>query len=102
MRRAADDMSMAELDRARAQMKAGLLMGLESPSNRAERAARMVQLWDRVPGIEEIVGRIDAVNLHDLRDFAGQMVGRAGAALALYGPVANAPTLEALNARRAA
>jgi predicted Zn-dependent peptidase len=37
MKRAAEDMSAAELDRARAQMKAGLLMGLESPSARAER-----------------------------------------------------------------
>ena len=37
MKRAADDMTEVEIDRARAQMKAGLLMGLESPSNRAER-----------------------------------------------------------------
>lgn len=102
MRRAADDMSMAELDRARAQMKAGMLMGLESPSNRAERLARMTQLWDRVPGIDEIVERIDAVTLPELRGFAGNMATRAGAALALYGPVADAPSLDALNERRAA
>jgi hypothetical protein len=51
----------AEVARARAQMKAGLLMGLESPSNRAERLARMVQIWGRVPPIEETVARIDAV-----------------------------------------
>jgi hypothetical protein len=37
MKRAAEDMTEAEVARARAQMKAGLLMGLESPSNRAER-----------------------------------------------------------------
>jgi predicted Zn-dependent peptidase len=42
-------MSAAELDRARAQMKAGLLMGLESPSARAERLARLVAIWNRVP-----------------------------------------------------
>jgi predicted Zn-dependent peptidase len=35
-------MTPAEVERARAQMKAGLLMGLESPSSRAERNARMV------------------------------------------------------------
>ena len=50
MRRAADDMSDDEVARARAQMKAGLLMGLESPSNRAERMARMLSIWGRVCG----------------------------------------------------
>ena len=102
MRRAADDMSQAELARARAQMKAGLLIGLESPSNRAERLARMTQIWNRVPGIDEIVARIDGVDVSELRDFAEHMASKAGAALALYGPVADAPTLEALNERRAA
>ena len=102
MRRAADDMSTAEVARARAQMKAGLLMGLESPSNRAERLARMMQIWGRVPGVDEIVTNIDAVDTSAVRDFAGAMVTHANAALALYGPVSAAPTLEALNARRAA
>ena len=51
LRRAADDMSEAEVARARAQMKAGMLMGLESPSNRVERLARLVQIWDRVPAL---------------------------------------------------
>ena len=102
MRRAADDMNEAELARARTQMKAGLLMGLESPSNRAERLARMTQLWDRVPEIDEIVERIDAVDLKALRSFARHMAQEASVAMALYGPVAAAPTLEALNERRAA
>ena len=49
LKRAADDMTPAEVARARAQMKAGLLMGLESPSSRAERIARLLAIWDRVP-----------------------------------------------------
>ena len=44
-------------------MKAGLLMGLESPSARAERMARMVQIWGAVPPIDETVARIEAVTL---------------------------------------
>ncbi len=102
MKRAAGDMSQQEVDRARAQMKAGLLMGLESPSNRAERLARMLQIWGRVPDLSEVVERIDAVSLGDVRGLAADMAGRAPAALALYGPVASAPTLEALQERRAA
>jgi predicted Zn-dependent peptidase len=71
-------MSAAELDRARAQMKAGLLMGLESPSARAERNARLVAIWDRVPPLEETVARIDAVTPRGLRDHAGRSRPRAG------------------------
>lgn len=102
MKRAADDMSEAEIARARAQMKAGMLMGLESPSNRAERLARLVQIWDKVPGLDETIARIDAVTLGNVRDFAGQMAEREPAAMALYGPIETAPTLSELQERRAA
>ena len=102
MKRAATDMSPAEVARARAQMKAGLLMGLESPSNRAERLARLMQIWDRIPALEETVAQIDAVTTGDVRDFAERMAAAAPAALALYGPVEEAPTLQQLQERRAA
>ncbi|GLO75403.1 peptidase M16 [Phaeobacter italicus] len=102
MKRAADDMSDAEVDRARAQMKAGMLMGLESPTNRAERLARLVQIWDTVPPLEETVARIDAVTTADVRAMAQAMAHEAPMALALYGPVGDAARLEALQERRAA
>lgn len=102
MKRAAEDMSEAEVARARAQMKAGLLMGLESPSSRAERLARMIQIWGRVPDLSETIARIDAVSVAGVRDFAGHLAGQAPSAMALYGPVDAAPDLAGLNARRAA
>jgi predicted Zn-dependent peptidase len=102
MKRAAEDMSDAEIERARAQMKAGLLMGLESPASRAERMARMVQIWNKVPPIEQTVERIDAVTREDVLAFAQDQASNAAPALALYGPVDQAPALEALQARRAA
>ncbi|MGD9862083.1 MAG: M16 family metallopeptidase [Pseudodonghicola sp.] len=102
MKRAADDMSDAEVDRARAQMKAGMLMGLESPSNRAERLARLVQIWDKVPPLEETVAHIDAVTTQAVRAFAERMAAQAPAAMALYGPIEAAPTLDQLQERRAA
>lgn len=101
MKRAADDMTEVEVARARSQLKAGLLMGLESPSNRAERNARMLSIWGRVPGPEEAVERIDSVSMQDVRQFAGHLAS-ARAALALYGPVAKAPGLEAIRDRLAA
>ncbi|CUH64187.1 Protease 3 precursor [Thalassovita gelatinovora] len=102
MKRAAEDMTEEEIARARVQMKAGLLMGLESPSNRAERLARMVQIWGRVPDVEEVVAKIDNVSLKDVSAFAETMAVSAPAALALYGPVEHAPSLATLQQRRAA
>ena len=54
MRRAADDISPDEVARARAQMKAGLLMGLESASSRAERIARLLAIWGRIPTLDVV------------------------------------------------
>ena len=99
LKRAADDMGEAEVARARAQMKAGLLMGLESPSSRAERLARMVAIWDRIPSLDEVVAQIDGVTTETVRNFAGFMSAGAPAAMALYGPVADAPAVEKLQAR---
>jgi predicted Zn-dependent peptidase len=102
LRRSADDMSAAELERARAQMKAGLLMGLESPSARAERNARLVAIWDRIPPLEETVARIDAVNLQALRAHAGALAASGRSAMALYGPVTGAPDIHRIRERLAA
>ena len=98
LKRASEDFSEAEIARARQQMKAGLLMGLESASSRAERLARMLAIWGRVPPIEETIDLIDAVTRDRVRDFAGAMT-EGGLAMALYGPVTSAPTLEGLSKR---
>jgi predicted Zn-dependent peptidase len=102
MKRAAGDMTAAEVARARAQMKASLLMGLESPSNRAERLARLLSIWNRIPDLEETIAHIDDVTTGDVRDFAALMATKSGKALALYGPAAAAPSLAELQARLAA
>ena len=102
LRKVPGSLSEAEVNRARTQMKAGLLMGLESPSGRAERLARMMAIWDRVPGLEETVARIEEVDHARVADFAARVCAEADPALALYGPVAAAPGHDALKARLAA
>ncbi|PCD77856.1 M16 family metallopeptidase [Pseudothioclava arenosa] len=99
LKRSAEDMSEAEVARARTQMKAGLLMGLESASSRAERMARNLAIWGRVPGLDEASEKIDAVSRDAVRDYAARLAGQGHAALALYGPVQAAPDLEALRGR---
>lgn len=101
MKRAADDMTEAEIERARAQMKAGLLMGLESASARAERLARLLSIWGRIPSLEETVERIDSVTLSQVRGF-GERTVQGAPAMALYGPVGGAPDLADLSGRLAA
>ncbi|HMO08045.1 MAG TPA: pitrilysin family protein [Paracoccaceae bacterium] len=93
LRRSAEDMTEAEVARARAQLKAGLVMGLESPSSRAERLARLVAIWGRPIPVAEAVAKIDAVDVAAVQTYAGGL-GQGGVALALYGPVAGAPGLD--------
>ncbi len=101
MKRAADDITVAEVERARAQLKAGLLMGLESPSARAERLARLLSIWGRIPSLDETIRRIDEVTIEQVRDL-GARTNPETAAMALYGPVERAPALSEIRARLAA
>jgi predicted Zn-dependent peptidase len=102
LRRAGDGLEPAEIDRARAQLRAGLLMGLESPSARAERLARMISIWGRVPPVEETLEKLDAVTGQRVRAFGQSLVDRADPALVLLGPSRGAPDRAALAGRLAA
>ena len=102
VRRSAEDMTEEEVARAKAQLRAGLLMGLESPSAQAERLARSLSIWGRVPDAVEVAERVAAVTLSEVRDHAEGLIARARPALALYGPVDRAPGRDELAARLAA
>lgn len=96
-----DGLTQIELDRARAQMKAGLVMGLESASARAERLARSLMIWGDVPDLERTVGKIEAVTLDQARAAAARLL-TGPATLAYYGPAEGASGLDAVAARLAA
>ena len=90
LRRSAEDMTEAEVARARAQLKAGLVMGLESPSSRAERLARLVAIWGRPIPVAEAVAKIDAVDVAAVQTYAGGL-GPGGVARALHCPGGGGP-----------
>ena len=90
MAAAAEAPREAELARAKAQMKAGQLMALESSSVRAEQLARHILVWGRPLEAAEIVARIDAVTLEDVRRAARTVLASAPTVTAL-GPVAAMP-----------
>jgi predicted Zn-dependent peptidase len=101
LKRAATDMSDEEVARARAQMKAGMLMGLEGASSRCERLARTVSIFNRVPHLDEVIAKVDAVDAKRVMDFAADLCVKPPA-LALYGPVTDAPDVAQIAKRLAA
>ncbi len=74
-------LSQAELDRARAQVRAGLLMSLEAPGGWSEYLARSLLVHGRLVPPAEVVERLAAVTVDEVR--------AAGAAM-LAGPRARA------------
>ena len=65
-----DKVDIKELNRAKAQIKASMLMALESSSSTSEVIARQMLLFDRVLPIKEMVEKIENVTLDDIRDTA--------------------------------
>jgi len=63
----------AELKRAKAQLKAGLLMSLENSSARAEQMARHLMGHGRLIGSDELIGRVEAVTGDDVAAFAARL-----------------------------
>ncbi|MDZ4760573.1 MAG: pitrilysin family protein [Alphaproteobacteria bacterium] len=77
----------AELDRAKAVMKAQFAMASEGPAARAGTAAYELLMFDRLIDIEEVLERVDAVTLPDVRRMAEQAVSGPAIAAAV-GPAA--------------
>jgi predicted Zn-dependent peptidase len=91
----------AELARARAQVKASLLMSLESTGSRCEQLARQLQVFGRVIPTEETVAKINAVTTADICRAAARIF-RAGPTLATLGPIDHVPGLAEVAVRLAA
>ncbi len=63
LRKVQQNVSETELARARAQVKASLLMSLESTGSRCEQLARQLQVFGRVIPVTETVTKINAVTV---------------------------------------
>jgi predicted Zn-dependent peptidase len=81
-----------ELSRARAQLKASLLMSQESTGSRCEQLARQIQTFGRVIPTAEVLAKINAVTEADIRRAAVRHF-RAPPTLATVGPSAQVPSL---------
>lgn len=91
LRRFRDEgVSAAELDRCREQIKANILMSLESTGSRMNSMGRNTLLYDRVPDPEETVANYDAVSAEDIRELAERIFDPAQASVSAVGRVMNA------------
>ncbi len=84
--RSVDGLEDGEIDRARTQMKAGLLMSRESTTARCEALARQMLIFGRYISEEEIVEKIDAVTAEDIRRCAQALFCDASPTVASIGP----------------
>jgi predicted Zn-dependent peptidase len=82
---AVENASQRELDRARAQAKAGLLMSLESSWGQAAYVARQLAIKGRLVEPSEVVAEIDAVTLAQVRAAGAKMLAgpRASATIGM-------------------
>ncbi len=78
-----------EVDRARAQISAGLLMSLESPAARAGQIARQVLLFGKPIPNEELLDRLAAITPDRLADLARRLFSESVPTLAAIGPIDN-------------
>lgn len=93
--RAIGSVTEAEVSRAQAQLRAGLLMTLESPAARAGQIARQIMFHGRPLPLDELVEKIDAVTPTLVSDFLARMIA-GSPTLAAIGPIGDVPTLEAI------
>jgi predicted Zn-dependent peptidase len=83
---ATETLKEAEINRAKAQMKAGLLMALESSEARIGQLARQMIAYGRPVPLEEIVAKVEAVTVESARAAGRALVERGRPAIAALGP----------------
>lgn len=69
----AGDVTEAEVARAKSQLKASLVMNLESASSRADQIARQFLAFGEVPQMSALMQKIDAVTPAQVRDLAQRL-----------------------------
>jgi predicted Zn-dependent peptidase len=92
------DITGPEVARAKAQLKAGILMSRESSAARCEQVAQQLLTFGRPLPVAEIVGKIEAVDIDRLQQLAGS-VFRGRPTFAALGPIGRVEAYDRLAAR---
>jgi predicted Zn-dependent peptidase len=95
LQKSGDEILQEELDRARAQYRAGLIMSAESPASRASQIARQMLLFGRPIGKDELMERLSALTVERLSDLSSRLFSTKPTVTAV-GPVGTLAPYEAI------
>jgi predicted Zn-dependent peptidase len=101
LKRVQHDVTADELNRAKAQLRASVLMSLESTGSRCEQLARQLQVHGRIITPEETKANIAAVTIEQVQQ-AATMIFRSRPTLAALGPAGKVPGLPSIVEKLAA
>lgn len=93
---AGERIEQAELDRARAQYRAGLMMSRESPASRAAQIARQLLLYGRPIETEELMDRLSGLTTERLADLSTRLFSSKPTVTAI-GPVGTLAPFESIH-----
>ncbi|MBX3569947.1 MAG: insulinase family protein [Rhizobiaceae bacterium] len=96
LKRSADRIDQSELDRARAQYRAGLIMSGESASSRASQIARQLLLFGRPIAKDELMERLSALTVDRLTDLSSRMFSTRPTVTGV-GPVGSLASYDAIH-----
>jgi len=97
LKKAANDISDEEVLRVRNQIRAGLLMSLESPTARSSQLARQQILWGRTIPLLETIERINRISANRVKEVASEILTNATLSVAGVGPVQDMPDYETIS-----
>jgi predicted Zn-dependent peptidase len=86
--RATNDLTDVELNRARAQVEASILMALETPQGRADAMARSIEIFGRIMSVDEMLAELRAVDVAAARVAGQEMFGGPRAIASIGGKLA--------------
>jgi predicted Zn-dependent peptidase len=98
LKKVAENPTHEEVDRARAQLRAGILMAQESTSARCEQLANQLLVWGKPLSRDEVMARVEAVRETDVARVAQRLIA-APPTLAALGPIERVEDLETMAAR---
>jgi predicted Zn-dependent peptidase len=79
-----------ELERGKGQLRGGLVLSMEESGTRMSRIAKAELLYDELPGIDEVISRINAVTVEDVQLLAKELFDQPET-LAVVGPSSDTP-----------
>jgi predicted Zn-dependent peptidase len=83
------DLSAAEIERGKGQMRGGLVLGLEDCGSRMTRIGKSELVYGDVATVDELLAKVDAVTRDDVLDVAAELL-TAPRCLTVVGPFAEA------------